>query len=163
MLRMRVLAGLFCFDERNILIMSSQRRMAEKSLEIIADIVARNDFLLAQVKDGKIESAYRKSNGKERLILENGAVLEVVAANSDSSRGLTADVLWIDELREVNEAAMDASKSTTLTRPNSQRFYTSNAGAADSDVLLHMRERSMAKPPKSLGFYEYSASENCDI
>ena len=28
MLRMRVLAGLFCFDERNILIMSSQRRMA---------------------------------------------------------------------------------------------------------------------------------------
>ena len=163
MLRMRVLAGLFCFGERNILIMSSQRRMAEKSLEIIADIVARNDFLLAQVKDGKIESAYRKSNGKERLILESGAVLEVVAANSDSSRGLTADVLWIDELREVNEAAMDASKSTTLTRPNSQRFYTSNAGAADSDVLLHMRERSLAKPPKSLGFYEYSASENCDI
>ena len=163
MLRMRVLAGLFCFDERNILMMSSQRRMAERSLEIIADIVARNPFLLAQVKDGKIENAYRKSNGKERLILENGAVLEVVAANSDSSRGLTADMLWIDELREVNEAAMDASKSTTLTRPNSQRFYTSNAGAADSDVLIHMRERSMAKPPKSLGFYEYSADENCDI
>jgi phage terminase large subunit-like protein len=122
MLRMRVLAGLFCFDERNILMMSSQRRMAERSLEIIADIVARNPFLLAQVKDGKIENAYRKSNGKERLILENGAVLEVVAANSDSSRGLSCDLLWIDELREVNEAAMDASKSTTLTRPNSQRF-----------------------------------------
>lgn len=163
MLRMRVLAGLFCFNEQNILMMSSHRKMVELSLEIIADIVARNPFLLAQVKDGKIEAAYRKSNGKERLLLESGAKLEVVAANSDSSRGLTCDLLWIDELREVSEAAMDASKSTTLTRPNAQRFYTSNAGAVDSDVLIHMRERSMAKPPRSLGFYEYSANENCDI
>jgi phage terminase large subunit-like protein len=58
---------------------------------------------------------------------------------------------------------MDASKSTTLTRPNSQRFYTSNAGSAESEVLLDMRERSMSKPPQSLGFYEYSANENCEI
>jgi hypothetical protein len=95
--------------------------------------------------------------------LENGNRIEVVAANSDSARGLTADVLWIDELREVSEAAMDASKSTTLTRPNSQRFYTSNAGTVESEVLNNMRERSLAKPPRSLGFYEYSAPENCEI
>ena len=163
MLRMRVLAGLFCFGEKDILIMSSQRKMAEKSLEMIADIIARNDFLVAQVKDGKIESAYRKSNGKERIILESGAQVEVVAANSDSSRGLSADMLWIDELREVGEAAMDASKSTTLTRPNSQRFYTSNAGTIESEVLNLMRQRSLEKPPRSLGFYEYSAPEHCDI
>jgi phage terminase large subunit-like protein len=58
---------------------------------------------------------------------------------------------------------MDASKSTTLTRANSQRFYTSNAGTVESEVLNNMRERSMSKPPRSLGFYEYSAPENCDI
>lgn len=163
MMRMRMLAGLFCFGERNILIMSSQRKMAIRSLEIMADIIERNDFLLAQVKGGKIDTAWRRTNGNERIIMESGAQVEIVAANSDSSRGLTADVLWIDELREVNEAAMDASKSTTLTRPNSQRFYTSNAGTAESEVLNHMRERSMANPPKSLGFYEYSAPDHCDI
>ena len=163
MMRMRMLAGLFLFGERNILIMSSQRKMAIRSLEIMADIIERNDFMRVQVKGGKIDTAWRRTNGNERIILESGAQIEVVAANSDSSRGLSADVLWIDELREVNEAAMDASKSTTLTRPNSQRFYTSNAGTAESEVLNHMRERSMASPPKSLGFYEYSAPEHCDI
>ena len=163
MLRMRVLAGLFCFGEKDILIMSSQRKMAIRSLEIIANIIDRNEFLRVQVLGGDIQKAWRKTNGNERIILESGAQVEVVAANSDSSRGLTADVLWIDELREVNEAAMDASKSTTLTRPNSQRFYTSNAGTIESEVLNHMRERSLAKPPRSLGFYEYSAPEHCDI
>jgi phage terminase large subunit-like protein len=163
MMRMRMLAGLFLFGEQNILIMSSQRKMAIRSLEIMADIIERNDFMRSQVKGGKIDTAWRRTNGNERIIMESGAQIEVVAANSDSSRGLSADVLWIDELREVNEAAMDASKSTTLTRPNSQRFYTSNAGTAESEVLNHMRERSMASPPKSLGFYEYSAPEHCDI
>jgi phage terminase large subunit-like protein len=163
MMRMRVLAGLFCFDERNILIMSSQRKMAILSLEIIANIIDRHEFLRVQVKGGSIEKAWRRTNGNERITMENGAQVEVVASNSSSARGLTADVLWIDELREVNEAAMDASKSTTLTRMNSQRFYTSNAGSAESEVLIHMRERSLANPPKSLGFYEYSAPPECDI
>ena len=163
MMRMRMLAGLFCFGEENILMMSSQRKMAIRSLEIMVLIVEKNDFLLKQVKGGKIDTAWRRTTGNEGLHLENGNRIEVVAANSDSARGLTADVLWIDELREVSEAAMDASKSTTLTRPNSQRFYTSNAGTVESEVLLNMRERSLNKPPRSLGFYEYSAPENCEI
>jgi phage terminase large subunit-like protein len=163
MMRMRMLAGLFCFGEENILMMSSQRKMAIRSLEIMVLIVEKNDFLLKQVKGGKIDTAWRRTTGNEGLHLENGNRMEVVAANSDSARGLTADVLWIDELREVSEAAMDASKSTTLTRPNSQRFYTSNAGTVESEVLLNMRERSLNKPPRSLGFYEYSAPENCEI
>ena len=163
MMRMRMLAGLFCFGEENILIMSSQRKMSIRSLEIMVNIVERNDFLLKQVKGGKIDSAWRRTTGNEGLHLENGNRIEVVAANVDSSRGLTADVLWIDELREVSVAAMDASKSTTLTRRNSQRFYTSNAGTVESEVLNDMRERSLNKPPRSLGFYEYSAPENCEI
>jgi phage terminase large subunit-like protein len=163
MMRMRMLAGLFCFGEENILMMSSQRKMAIRSLEIMVLTVEKNDFLLKQVKGGKIDTAWRRTTGNEGLHLENGNRIEVVAANSDSARGLTADVLWIDELREVSEAAMDASKSTTLTRPNSQRFYTSNAGTVESEVLINMRERSMSKPPRSLGFYEYSAPENCEI
>jgi phage terminase large subunit-like protein len=163
MMRMRVLAGLFCFDEQNILIMSSQRQMASKSLEMIADIIERNDFLLARVKGGTIDKAYRRTNGNERIILETGAEVKVVAATIDSSRGLTADMVWIDELRDVGVEALDASKSTTLTRPNSQRFYTSNAGHKLSTVLNEIRERSLNKPPKTVGYYEYSAPDNCDI
>ena len=162
-LRMRVLAGLFYFGEMNILIMSSQMLMASKSLEIMAGIIDRNEFLRSQVKGGNIEKAYKRTNGNNRIILESGAEVRVVAATADSSRGLTADCVWIDELRHVGIEALDALKSTTLTRPNSQRFYTSNAGFKDSYVLNTMRENSLNKPPKSVGYYEYSAPDNCDI
>ena len=161
--RMRVLAGLFCFGEKDILMMSSNRSMALKSFNIIADIIERNDFLRVQLKNGDPKKGIRRTNGDERIILESGAQVEVVAATSDGARGRTADLLWIDELREVTEVAMDASKSVTLTRPNSQRLFTSNAGDAFSKVLNDLHEQCLNYPPKSLGFYEYSAPPFCDI
>jgi len=161
--RMRVLAGLFCFGEKDILMMSSNRSMALKSFNIIADIIERNDFLRVQLKNGDPKKGIRRTNGDERIILESGAKVEVVAATSDGARGRTADLLWIDELREVTEVAMDASKSVTLTRPNSQRLFTSNTGDAFSKVLNDLHEQCLNHPPKSLGFYEYSAPPFCDI
>ena len=161
--RMRVLAGLFCFGEKDILIMSSNRAMALKSFNIMVDIIERNDFLRCQLKGGSVKKGVYRTNGQERIILESGAQVEVVAATSDGARGRSADLLWIDELREVSEVAMDASKSVTLTRSNSQRIFTSNAGDAFSKVLNDLHEQCLNHPPKSLGFYEYSAPGFCDI
>jgi phage terminase large subunit-like protein len=161
--RMRCLAGLFVFGEKDILIMSSNRSMAMKSFNIMADIIERNDFLRAQLKEGDIKKGIRRTNGDERIILANGAQLEVAAATSDGARGRTCDFLWIDELREVSEPAMDAAKSVTLARMNSQRLFTSNAGDAFSKVLNDLHDACLNKPPKSLGFYEYSAPDFCDI
>lgn len=161
--RMRVLAGLFLFGEKDILIMSSNRSMAMKSFNIMADIIERNDFLRVQLKDGDVRKGIRRTNGDERIILANGGQIEVVAATSDGARGRSCNLLWIDELREVSEVAMDAAKSVTLARPNSQRIFTSNAGDHFSTVLNDLVERCRSYPPKSLGYYEYSAPEYCDI
>jgi phage terminase large subunit-like protein len=108
--RMRCLAGLFMFGEKDILIMSSNRGMAMKSFNIMADIIERNDWMRSQLKDGDVKKGIRRTNGDERIILANGAQLEVRAATSDGARGMTADFLWIDELREVSTAAMDAAR-----------------------------------------------------
>jgi phage terminase large subunit-like protein len=161
--RMRCLAGLFMFGEKDILIMSSNRGMAMKSFNIMADIIERNDWMRSQLKDGDPKKGIRRTNGDERIILANGAQLEVRAATSDGARGMTADFLWIDELREVSTAAMDAAKSVTLARMNSQRLFTSNAGGADSTELNNLHEACKNYPPKSLGYYEYSAPDFCDI
>jgi phage terminase large subunit-like protein len=161
--RMRCLAGLFMFGEKDILIMSSNRGMAMKSFNIMADIIERNDWMRSQLKDGDVKKGIRRTNGDERIILANGAQLEVRAATSDGARGMTADFLWIDELREVSTAAMDAAKSVTLARMNSQRLFTSNAGSADSTELNNLHEACKNYPPKSLGYYEYSAPDFCDI
>jgi len=155
--RMRVIWGLFYGNERNHLIMSSNRGMALTSFRDIAYTIESNDFLKSQVK------AIRYANGTESIELLNGARLDVVAATRDGSRGRTADFLWIDELREINEEGFRAATPVTRARPNSQTLYTSNAGDAFSTVLNDMRERAVSYPPKSFGFYEYSAPQYCKI
>lgn len=155
--RMRVIWGLFYGGERNHLIMSSNRGMALTSFRDIAYTIESNDFLKSQVK------AIRYANGTESIELLNGARLDVVAATRDGSRGRTADFLWIDELREINEEGFRAATPVTRARPNAQSLFTSNAGDAFSTVLNDMRERAISYPPKSFGFYEYSAPQYCKL
>ena len=149
--RMRIFAGLFLFDEKSIIAMSSNRNMALDTFRQVANTIEDNDFLKAQVR------RIRYANGQESITLLNGARYEIVAATRDGSRGKTADLLYIDELREISEEAFKAATPTTRARPNSQTLLTSNAGDAFSTVLNDMRERALSYPAKSFGFYEYSA------
>jgi hypothetical protein len=72
-------------------------------------------------------------------------------------RGATADFLFIDELREVDQVAYAAAMPITRARPNSQTLLASNAGDAFSLTLNELHERCLSHPPESLGYYEYSA------
>ena len=149
--RMRILAGLFIFGEKNIIAMSSNRNMALDTFRQVANTIEDNDFLKAQVR------RIRYANGQESITLLNGARYEIVATTRDESRGKTADFLYMDELREVSEEAFKAAVPVTRARPNSQTLFTSNAGDAFSTVLNDLRERAMDYPSKTFGFWEYSA------
>ena len=151
--RVRILAGLFLFGERSIVAMSSNRGMALDTFRKVCDVIEGNEVLSAQVKQ------IRVANGQESIELLNGARYEIVAATRDGSRGKTADLLYIDELREIDEAAWTAAKPITRSRPNSQILLTSNAGDAFSSVLNNLRSTAMSYPPKTLGFWEYSAPD----
>ena len=155
--KMRVLWGLFMNGEKNHLIMSSNRSMALSSFRDIAYTAESHDFLKDQIKQ------IRYANGTESIELKTGARLDVVAATRDGSRGRSASFLWIDELREIDEEAYAAALPTTRAVPNSQSLYTSNAGDAFSTVLNNMREKALSYPPKSLGFYEWSAPQYCKL
>jgi len=150
--RMLILAHLYKFGSKNVLMMAQNRAMALTTFREIAYIVEAHPFLKDQTK------SIRFANGSESIELKNGARLDVVAATRDGSRGRTADFLYIDELREIDEDAFRAATPTTRARPNAQAFFTSNAGDAFSTVLNSMRENALGNPPKSFGFYEYSAN-----
>jgi phage terminase large subunit-like protein len=107
--------------------------------------------------------AIRYANGGERIELLNGATLDLVSDTRDSSRGRTADFLWIDEVREISTEGYKAAIPTTRARPNSQTLLTSNAGDAFSETLNSLRERALSNPPKSFALYEYSAPQYCKI
>jgi phage terminase large subunit-like protein len=151
--RIRILAGLFIFGEKNIVAMSSNRGMALDTFRKVVDVIEDNPALMAQVKQ------IRVANGQESVELLSGARYEIVAATRDGSRGKTADLLYIDELREIDEDSWTAAKPITRARPNSQIFMTSNAGDAFSTVLNDLRSRCLSYPPPTMGFWEYSADD----
>ena len=151
--RMRVLAGLFLFNERNHVIISSARAMALTTFREIIDAIEATPALRAQLKQ------IRYTNGAEAIVLKSGARLDVKAATRDSSRGAPADFLFIDELREIDELAYSAAMPVTRARPNAQTLLCSNSGDAFSTTLNDLRERCLSHPPSSMGYYEYSAPQ----
>ena len=155
--RVRVIWGMFYGDEKKHLIMSSNRATALMTFREIAYVIESTPELKAMTK------SIRYANGGERIELLNGATLDIVSDTRDSSRGRTADHLWIDEAREISVDGYKAAMPTTRARVNSQVFITSNAGDAFSEVLNSLVERCRNNPPESLGFYEYSAPQYCKI
>jgi len=155
--RMRILAGLYLFNEKNIVSMSSNRNMALDTFRQVAQVIENYDHLKKSVK------AIRYANGSESIELNNGARYEIVAATSDGPRGKSADLLYIDETREIKEEAWQAARPVTRARPNAQTLTTSNAGDAFSTVLNDLRDRALSYPDQTFGWYEYSAPSYCKV
>ena len=155
--RMLILAHLVKWNT-NVLMMSSNRSMALDTFRQVAMLLENNDHLKGFVKQ------IRYANGTESIEMLSGARLDVVAATRDGSRGRSVNgLLFIDEVREINEEAFRAATPTTRAHPNSHTLLTSNAGDAFSTVLNDLRERALSYPPKTFGFYEYSAPQYCKI
>ena len=155
--RMVILAHLLKWDSRNIIIASSNRSMALDTFRQVAAVLEQNENLMALVK------AIRHANGTESIEMKDGRRLDVVASTRDGARGRSACALFLDEIREWPEEGYRAAMPVTRARPNAHTFLTSNAGDAFSTVLNDMRERALDNPPKSFGFYEYSAPQYCKI
>ncbi|WAC65173.1 hypothetical protein OVA14_07170 [Agrococcus sp. SL85] len=125
-----------------------------------------------------------RTNGKKALVLESGERYKVAAASRRGGRGLSGDLVLLDELREhQNWQAWGAVTKTTMARPRAQVWAASNAGDLTSVVLRHLRSlahRALGWPDgqegmadigevpeatdleggadQSLGLFEYSAA-----
>jgi phage terminase large subunit-like protein len=155
--RMLILTHLIKWNT-NVLIMSSNRSMALDTFRQVTQLIETNDHLKGFVKQ------IRYANGTESIEMLSGARLDVVASTRDGSRGRTVNgLLFIDELREIDEEGYRAAMPTTRAHAGSHILLTSNAGDAFSKVLNDLRERALDHPPKTFGFYEYSAPQYCKI
>ena len=155
--RVRVIWGMFYGGENKVIIMSANRATSLMLFREIAWTIESTPELKAMTK------AIRYANGGERIELLNGATLDVISDNSSSPRGRTADLLWIDEIREISEEGYKAAVPVTRARANAQTFLTSNAGDHFSSVLNGLVERAKDYPPETFGYYEYSAPQYCKI
>jgi hypothetical protein len=82
-----------------------------------------------------------KVNGKKALELKSGERYKVKAANRRAGRGLSGDVILLDELREHQSwDAWGAITKTTMARAMALILALSNAGDATSVVLRYLRK-----------------------
>lgn len=84
-------------------------------------------------------------NGKKSLNLKSGERYKVKAANRRAGRGLSGDLVLLDELREHQSwDAWGAITKTTMARAMALVLALSNAGDATSIVLRYLRKMAHA-------------------
>jgi phage terminase large subunit-like protein len=162
LLRMRILAGLFLWNDKLIIATAQNRDIALETFRLVADTIENNQFLIDQIKH------IRKANGQEEIVTKTGNRYKIVAPNS-GARGMSADLVVIDEAREFqNTEAYSALVYTTMARPNSQIWLASNAGDAFSTILNRIRQQAyqaIAAPgsDETIGYWEYSAPDGTKL
>lgn len=110
------------------------------------------------------------ANGEESFEFHNGSRIVFVARSGASGRGLSGDLVILDEALFLNAAMMGALFPTLSARPNPLVLYASSAGLAASDILRSIRDRGRAGDDPSLVYLEccadgpdgVCASRDCD-
>lgn len=109
--------------------------VAEKLWSEVVDLMQDDEELAALI--GNVV----KVNGKKELILKAGSSYKVKAANRRAGRGLSGNLVLLDELREhQNWDAYGAITKTTMARGGASLIVAlSNAGDILSRVLRYLR------------------------
>lgn len=138
---------------------------AAQSLDIAKEAWSLACEMVEDTPDLKAElQAIRRANGEQELRLIGGARYKISATNGGAGRGLSVDLLILDELREHRSwEAWSALSKTTNARPEAMTICISNAGDDESVVLNALRETALTFEDESLGIFEWSAPDGCDL
>jgi hypothetical protein len=105
----------------------------------------------------------RYANGQEQVQMANGGSYKIVAPQR-GARGLTADTLIFDELREFEDYDIIGAATPTLTAsPDPQTIYLSNAGSDASVVLNDLKRRGEDGGDDEFAYLEWSAAAERSI
>lgn len=138
---------------------------AAQSLDIARESWTGAVEIAREVEDLAAEvDVVRYANGEQCLTLNTGARYRITAATRGAGRGLSVDLLILDELREHRTwDAWSALSKTTTARPNALIVGISNAGDDASVVLNSLRSTALAGTDDSLGLFEWSAPDGCEL
>lgn len=112
--------------------------VAEEQWQTAVDIAEAIPELAAEIAEA---GGIVKTNGKKTLKLTTGERYKVQAASRRGGRGLSGDLVLLDELREHQTwDAWAAVTKTTIAKAYAQIWAASNAGDASSVVLRFLRK-----------------------
>ena len=131
----------FLFGLKSHLVLGTAQNL-DTAVETFEDTVSQVESI------PELKEFLRKVNrgtGKREMLLETGDRYKVIAATR-KARGLSSDLIMMDELREqVTWDAWGAISKTMMARPTAILFGLSNAGDVSSIVLRHLRAQAHAQ------------------
>jgi phage terminase large subunit-like protein len=169
LMRQVFLAHLYVFGSKQIIAMAQTRQLALDTFKQTVDLAESLDWTRKRIK------RVSRTNGQEELEIychhypksctekcQRIRKYSIRAATSEGSRGSTANLLYVDELREISEEAWQAAVPLTRTT-GGQTWTTSNAGSEASTVLNGLRTRALMNQSPRMGWYEWSAAEGSQV
>ena len=156
LMRMRILSGLYLWDERLQIATAQTRDLSLETFRKVIETIENFDWLRKKVKH------ITRANGREEVELKNGMRYKIIAPTAGGARGLSADTVYLDEVRQHKTFDAYAALAFTMNaRPNPQFWGISNAGDHYSVVLNALRQRALDKIEKDTGedilYMEWSA------
>ena len=168
----------FLYGLKSHLVLGTAQNL-DTAVETFEDTVAQIENT-PQLND--LLQQVRRGAGRRELSLSTGDRYKVLAATR-KARGLSSDLIMMDELREqTNWEAWGAISKTMMARPTAILFGLSNAGDVSSVVLRHLRLQAHAAlgdpdgiaanraglggediEDDTLGLFEWSAEPECDL
>lgn len=133
-----------------------------QDLEIAESLWAECVDMAEEVDELKAEILrVDRGSGKKALRLRSGETYKVKAASRRGGRGLSGELVLLDELREHQTwHAWGAVTKTTNAKERAQVYGISNAGDASSLVLRHLRMKAHAKVGDPDGLNEQIAADD---
>jgi phage terminase large subunit-like protein len=154
-LEARELAGLFLFGERLLIHTAHQFKTAQEAFLRIKFLIENSDDFSSEVK------RIVQSTQETTIELRSGQRLNFIARSKNGSgRGMSGDLVVLDEAYKLPNEVMAALQPTLSARPNPQLWFTSSAGYADSDQLARVRESGKQGSSTRLAFFEWSSADD---
>lgn len=158
-LQMVALAGLFLFRARKIVYSAHEGQTAMDAFTAIEALIKGCPELYVEVRGG--DRGFRHGNGKESITLVTGQQIIFRTRTAGGGRGLSGDLVILDEAQELKRHHIAALFPTLRARPNPQLWYAGSAGDQNSEILGRLIRRAVGKA-KSLVMHRWAASEDDD-
>lgn len=165
LMRMIMLSHLYVFGSKQIIAMSQTRQLSLDTFKNAVDLAESMEWTRKRIK------RVSRTNGQEELEVychhypkacnekcNRIRKYSIRAATSEGARGATADLLYIDELREIDAKVWSAAQPLTRATGGTT-WITSNAGDDTSTVLKDLRARALLNDNPRMGWYEWSAPD----
>lgn len=154
----RELAGLLLFDEK-IFHTAHLGKTADDAFNRLWSIFQSHEDLRQMVR--------RHSEAASRSFIElrSGARIDFATRSKDAGRGLSIDLLVVDEAQEVTDNELRALQFTQAARPNSQMllFGTVPGEDANGTVFENYRKAAQKGTSSRMAWLEWSADPNDDL